>query len=220
MTSRLSLAVLCCLASVSLTASPRLDDERLKNAEQVLTDMAGSVDKGIPQSLLTKSRCVVVIPGVRRAAIGLGGQYGRGYMVCRKAEGWSAPAGVRIEGGSIGFQLGGSETDVILLVMNQRGADRLLSSQFTIGAEAAVAAGPVGRQASAQTDATMMAEMLAWSRSRGIYAGISLQGSTLREDGGENKELYGSELSNRAIVTGDVKAPVAAAGLMKVLAKY
>ncbi len=141
-------------------------------------------------------------------------------MVCRKAEGWSAPAGVRIEGGSIGFQLGGSETDVILLVMNQRGADRLLSSQFTIGAEAAVAAGPVGRQASAQTDATMMAEMLAWSRSRGIYAGISLQGSTLREDGGENKELYGSELSNRAIVTGDVKAPVAAAGLMKVLAKY
>lgn len=207
------------LLSTAVSASAR-DDERLKNAEQVLTEMAGSFDKGIPQSLLAKARCVVIIPGVKRAALGVGGQYGRGYIACRKAGAWSAPGGVRIEGGSIGFQIGGSDTDVILLVMNDRGMDRLLSSQFTIGAEAAVAAGPVGRQASAQTDATMRAEMLAWSQSRGVYAGISLQGSTLRDDDSENRELYGSAMSNRAIVTGDVKAPAAAAALMKVLAKY
>jgi lipid-binding SYLF domain-containing protein len=133
--------------------------------------------------------------------------------------GWSAPGAIRIEGGSIGFQIGGSDTDVILLVLNDRGADRLLSSRFTVGADAAVAAGPVGRQAQAETDATMMAEILAWSRSRGVFAGISLKGSTLREDGGENKDLYGREISNKDIVNGNVTAPPAAAPLMAVLAK-
>jgi lipid-binding SYLF domain-containing protein len=197
------------------------DVERLKNAATVLDEMAGSADKGIPTSLLQKARCVVIIPGVKKGALGIGGQYGRGYFSCRKEEGgWSAPGGIRIEGGSVGLQIGGSDTDVILLVMNPRGVDRLLSSRFTVGADASVAAGPVGRQASAQTDATMMAEMLAWSRSRGIFAGISLQGSTLREDNGENKELYGKELPNREIVTGKTAAPPAAEALLRALGRY
>ena len=170
--------------------------------------MAGAADTGIPTSLIAKARCVVIVPGVKKAALVVGGQYGRGYLACRKdGGGWSAPGGVRIEGGSFGFQIGGSDTDVILLVMNERGVDRLLSSRFTVGADAAVAAGPLGRQASAQTDATMMAEMLAWSRSRGAFAGISLQGSTLRDDAGENKELYGKELPNREIVTDNTAVP-------------
>lgn len=195
------------------------DDERLKTAAIVLQEMAGAADSGIPESLLAKARCVVVVPGVKRAAIGVGGQYGRGYMMCRTDTGWSAPGGVRVEGGSIGLQIGGQDTDVILLVLNERGVDRLLSSRFTLGVDAAVAAGPVGRQATAQTDATMMAEILAWSRNRGVFAGISLHGSTLREDTSENEELYGRAIANREIVKGGVAAPAAAADLMATIAK-
>jgi lipid-binding SYLF domain-containing protein len=199
----------------------RADDERLQTAATVLTEMTSAVDNDIPASLMQKAKCVVVIPGVKKAALGIGGQYGRGYIACRRdvPGGWSAPGAIRIEGGSIGFQIGGSDTDVILLVLNDRGADRLLSSRFTVGADAAFAAGPVGRQASAETDATMMAEILAWSRSRGVFAGISLKGSTLREDGGENKDLYGREISNKDIVDGSTTAPPSAAPLMAVLAK-
>jgi lipid-binding SYLF domain-containing protein len=212
------------------------DDERLKNAALVLEEMAGAADTGIPQALFAKARCVVIVPSVRRLALGVGGQYGRGYIACRQGDPpatvtergetpptpsrWSPPGAIRIEGGSVGLQIGGSETDVILLVMNERGADRLLSSRFTVGAEASVAAGPVGRQAAAQTDATMLAEILAWSRSRGIFAGISLQGSTLREDGDENRELYGRELPNRDIVAGKVEPTPGAKALMTALGKY
>jgi SH3 domain-containing YSC84-like protein 1 len=197
------------------------DADRLKSAEAVLREMADSADTGIMRSLIPKAKCIVVVPGVKKAALGVGGQYGRGYVTCRKEAGaWSAPGAIRIEGGSIGFQIGGSDTDVILLVMNDRGVDRLLSSKFTVGADAAVAAGPLGRQATAQTDATMMAEILAWSRSRGVYAGISLQGATLREDGGENKELYGKELPNREVVRGSTSIPTVAESFIKALSKY
>jgi lipid-binding SYLF domain-containing protein len=198
------------------------DRGRLRETEAVLKEMSESFDTGIPQSLFAKAECVVIIPSVRRAALGFGGQYGRGYMACRRNDRktWSAPAAVRIEGGSVGLQIGGSATDVIMLVMNERGADRLLSSRFTVGADASVAAGPVGRQATAQTDATMMAEILAWSRARGIFAGISLQGSTLRADSSENENLYGREISNREIVTGDLGVPEAAKSLMEALKKY
>ena len=202
-------------------ATTHANNDRLADATVVLTEMAGSFDAGIPKDLLSKAECVVILPGVKKGAIGFGGQYGRGYMACRTKGGWSAPSGMRIEGGSIGFQIGGSSTDVILLVMNTRGADKLLGSKFTVGADAAVAAGPIGRQASAQTDLTMRAEMLAWSRARGVFAGVSLQGSTLRTDGGENEELYGkADMSARSIVRGDVKAPTVASGLMAALAKY
>lgn len=214
----LSLSVLA--ATMAATPVLKADTDRLKDAALVLTEMAGAADTGIPQNLLGKAQCVVIIPGVKKAALGVGGQYGRGYISCRTSSGWSAPGGIRIEGGSVGFQIGGSDTDVILLVLNDRGVDRLLSSKFTVGADAAVAAGPIGRQASAQTDATMMAEILAWSRSRGVFAGISLQGSTLREDSSENKELYGSEISNKDIVKGSHTAPAAAAELMTALGKY
>jgi lipid-binding SYLF domain-containing protein len=220
-----TLASLACAGAlvVGMSVALRADDERLKEAATVLAEMAGAADTGIPTSLLQKAKCVVIIPGVKKAALGVGGQYGRGYLLCRQAatpSGWSAPAGIRIEGGSFGLQIGGSDTDVLLIVQNDRGVDRLLSSKFTLGADAAVAAGPVGRQASAQTDATMMAEILAWSRSRGVFAGISLQGSTLRDDGSENKELYGKELTNREIVKGTTLPPPAAAGLMAAIEKY
>lgn len=202
------------------TSAVRADNERLKESAIVLNEMTAAADSGIPQNLIAKAKCLVVVPGVKRAAIGFGGQYGRGYMSCRKdAGGWSAPAGIRVEGGSVGFQIGGSETDVILLVLNERGVDRLLSNGFTVGADASVAAGPVGRQAAAQTDATMRAEILAWSRARGIFAGVSLQGSTLREDSSENQELYGREIGNREIVTGTIAPPAAAAELMAAIAK-
>ena len=219
---------------VSVTLGARgADDARLKDAELVLTEMAGSFDTGIPRSLLAKARCVVIIPGVKKAALGVGGQYGRGYISCRLdgpssataadpvvPSRWSAPGGIRIEGGSVGLQIGGAETDVILLVMNQRGVDRLLTNNFKVGADAAVAAGPVGREASAQTDITMRAEMLAWSRSRGVFAGLSIQGSTLRDDSGENKELYGREIDNREIVTGKIPAPKASHNLLKALSRF
>lgn len=214
------LAITTLSLSLIVTAGLRAGADRINDAAAVLTEMATSFDSGIPKDLITKAECIVIVPGVKKGAIGFGGQYGRGYMACRQNGGWSAPAGMRIEGGSVGFQIGGSSTDVILLVMNSRGADKLLASKFTVGADAAVAAGPLGRQASAQTDATMHAEMLAWSRSRGVFAGVSLQGSTLRSDNDENKDLYGRGLSARDIVRGTMKAPAMASPLMSVLSKY
>jgi len=210
------------LMLVVMAPALRADNDRLKDAALVLTEMAGAGDTGIPQNLLAKSKCVVVIPAVKKAAFVVGAQYGRGYISCRTTDpaGWSAPGAVRIEGGSVGFQIGGSETDVLMIVMNDRGVERLLSNKFTLGADAGVAAGPVGRQATAQTDATMRAEMLAWSRSRGVFAGVALQGSTLREDDSEIEELYGSKLTNREIVTSRRASPVAAATLMSALSRY
>jgi lipid-binding SYLF domain-containing protein len=207
---------------VLLPVTAWADAGRLKDAELVLADMAGSGDKGIPLDLISQAKCLVVIPGVKKAAIGLGGHYGRGYITCRKSDGktWSAPGGVRVEGGSVGFQIGASETDVILVVRNERGADRLLASKFTVGVDAAVAAGPVGRRASAETDATMRAEILAYSHSRGAFAGIALQGATLRDDADENRALYGSPLTNREIVTGDRPAPTEAQAFMAAVSKY
>ena len=222
MTTRILAFAFAFALALASPAALGANDERLKNAQAVLEEMAEAFDTGIPRSLLQKAECVVIIPSVRRAALGIGGQYGRGYMVCRKDDrtSWSAPAGIRIEGGSVGLQIGGSATDLVMLVMNERGADRLMSSRFTVGGEASVAAGPVGRQATAQTDATMMAEILAWSKSRGVFAGISLQGSTLRTDGGENEELYGRELGTREIIEGDLAVPDAAKGLLSALRQY
>lgn len=195
--------------------------ERLHEAAIVFSEIMSAPDKGIPHDLLDKAHCVVVVPGLKKGAFIVGGKYGKGFITCRREHaGWSAPATVRIEGGSFGFQIGGSETDVVLLVMNDRGADRLLSSQFTLGGEGEVAAGPVGRSATAQTDAKMTAEILSWSRSRGIFAGISLQGATLRQDLDDNASLYGKKLENRDIVRGHVAAPRAASKLLGLLNKY
>ncbi len=194
---------------------------RLHEAGTVLSEIMSAPDKGIPQDLLEKARCVVVVPGLKKAAFVVGGEFGKGFITCRKGHsGWSAPASIRIEGGSFGFQIGGTEIDLVLLVMNERGADRLLSSKFTLGGEGEVAAGPVGRSATAQTDAAMTAEILSWSRSRGIFAGISVQGATLRQDLDDNAALYGKKLENREIVRGNVAPPKAGTRLLKLLNQY
>ena len=187
-------------------------DDRLDASAETLTDMMRAADKGIPQNLIDKARCVVVIPGMKKAGFILGAEEGRGFAVCRRpgGTGWSAPAAMRTEGGSVGFQIGASETDVMLLVMNEGGMRHLLSDKFTVGGDASAAAGPVGREATALTDAMMNAEMLSYSRSRGLFAGISLQGATLRPDGETNRVLYGREATNHEILTGNFKIPAAA----------
>lgn len=187
----------------------RKSDARLANATTAVREIMHSPDRGIPHDLLEKAQCVVVIPDLLKAAFVVGGQYGRGYATCRHNVGWTAPAAVRMEGGSFGFQLGGSSTDLIMLVMNPRGMDRLLGDKFTLGGEASAAAGPVGRETSADTDLAMHAEILTWSRSRGVFAGISLAGATLRPDKSEDRTLYGRDISNREILAGEISAPPA-----------
>jgi lipid-binding SYLF domain-containing protein len=198
------------------------DVERLGRAAEVFQEVMSAPDKGIPQDLLDKSACIVVVPGVKKAAFVIGAKYGRGFFSCRAKSGvgWGAPGAVRVEGGSFGFQIGASETDVIMLVMNQRGADRLLSSKFTLGADASVAAGPVGRTATAETDAYMSAEILTYSRARGLFAGLSLSGATLRQDLDTNQALYGRTLQNKEIVDTGIAPPAAAKDFLAVLNKF
>ncbi len=208
------------LASIALPASD--NTKRLDESATVFSEVMGIAEKAIPQTLLDKSECVVIIPGMKKGAFIFGAKYGRGFVTCRKkgGVGWGAPGGVRVEGGSIGLQIGGSETDVIMLVMNESGARRLVQSKFTIGGDASAAAGPVGRTAMAETDAMFRAEILTWSRARGLFAGISLQGATLRQDLDVNKELYGKSKENKNILFSDLHPPAAAAQLMKLLNKY
>jgi lipid-binding SYLF domain-containing protein len=194
--------------------------DRLDASADVLADMMHAADKGIPQDLMNRAQCVVVVPNMKKAGFIFGAKYGRGWAVCRRrgGSGWSAPAGMRIEGGSFGLQIGGSESDVVVLVNADSGLKHLLEDKFTLGADATVAAGPVGRDASAETDAQLHAEMLSYSRSRGVFAGLALEGATLRPDKEANKELYGREIANREILTGSaVKAPPAAAKLERTL---
>ena len=196
--------------------------ERLQEATGVLNELMAAEDKGIPKDLLEKARCAIIIPGAKKGGFFIGAQYGRGFAICRNQStgGWGAPAAVRMEGGSIGAQIGGAETDIFMLVMNDRGMKNLLESKFTLDASAGVAAGPVGRSTSAQTDAQMRAEILSWSRSRGAFAGATLGGGTLRNDLDENKELYGKALTNQEVISGNVKPPAAASGLIATLNKY
>jgi lipid-binding SYLF domain-containing protein len=210
------------LALVPLLAKDSDSTKRLDQAAVVLNEVMAAPDKGIPEDLLAKAHCIVIVPGVKTAAFVVGAKYGKGYLSCRNkgGVGWSAPGTVRIEGGSFGFQIGASETDLIMLVMNEGGEGKLLSSKFTLGAEGSVAAGPVGRTATAQTDVQMHAEILSWSRSQGLFAGLALEGATLRQDLDDNAELYGKKLENREIVTSGMHAPKAAERLMMQLNKY
>ncbi|HKD10075.1 MAG TPA: lipid-binding SYLF domain-containing protein [Bryobacteraceae bacterium] len=196
-------------------------NDRLDAAADLVSDMMKASDKGVPQDLLNKAHCVILIPGLKKAAFVVGAKYGRGFAMCRKPSGfgWTAPAAVRIEGGSFGLQVGGSEQDVMLLVMNDTGMKHLLTNKFTLGGEATAAAGPVGRDLSAQTDAVMRAEMLSYSRSRGLFAGVSLQGATLRPDDDANRELYAKDMKNREILTGSVTTPAAAGRVESLLNK-
>lgn len=215
------LLLICLTAALLAAAKKNGAVVRLGNAAELLTDMMQASDKGVPQDLLNRSSCVILVPGLKKAGFGIGGKFGRGFVLCRRAggTGWTAPAGIRVEGASIGFQLGASEQDVMLLVMNDSGMKRLLSNKFTVGAEATAAAGPVGRDVSAQTDAVMRAEILSYSRSRGLFAGISLQGATLRPDAEANRELYGKDMENKTILTTGVASPESAAKLQSLLNK-
>lgn len=196
--------------------------ERLTEATTVFSEVMQTPDKGIPQDLLAKAECVIVIPNMKKAAFVVGGEYGKGFATCRDTThaAWGAPAAVQMEGGSIGFQIGGSSTDLILLVMNRKGMDKLTEDKFTLGADASVAAGPVGRTATAQTNARMDAEILSWSRSKGAFAGVSLKGASLRPDKSENRVLYGKDVTNKEILGGTVTAPANLHSLSAALNKY
>src|SRR5215472_80555 len=193
------------------------ESDRLKDAGETLQDIL-KIPDDLPKTLLDKAECVIVFPSVKKFAIGVGGSYGRGAMSCRSGKSftgpWGAPSLYALEGANIGFQLGGQETDFVLLVMNPKGVDSVLKSKVKLGADAAAAAGPKGRDAEAATDALMRAEILSYSRSRGLFAGISLEGSTLRQDGSANRKIYGREISAREIVEGKVRTP--AAGVLMV----
>jgi SH3 domain-containing YSC84-like protein 1 len=210
--SLISIVVLTSIFLPGLLTAKEDASERLGLSADLLSDMMKASDRGVPQDLLNKARCVILVPGLKEAAFVVGAKYGRGFAVCRRANGvgWTAPAAIRIEGGSVGFQIGGSEQDLMLLVMNDNGMKHLLVNKFTVGGEATAAAGPIGRDLSAQTDAVLRAEMLSYSRSRGLFAGISLQGATLRPDGEANRQLYGAETGNQEILTGTIKTPAAA----------
>jgi lipid-binding SYLF domain-containing protein len=197
--------------------------ERLVAAADALKEVMGIPDKSIPQDLLSRAQCIVIVPGLKKGAFIFGAKYGRGFVSCRRSGGvgWSAPGSIRVEGGSVGFQIGGTDTDAFMLVMNKKGMDRLLSTRFTLGADASVAAGPVGRSTQAETDAALTAEILTWSRQKGLFLGVSLSGATLREDSDWNEELYGKKITNRDIVMkGSVAAPKSAGTLMTELNRY
>lgn len=212
------------MIAILTAGSPLLAEsavERIHEATTVFDELMRTPDKGIPQDLLARAHCVVIVPNLKKAAFIVGGQYGSGFAVCRApgGNGWGAPSAVRLEGGSFGFQIGAESTDVIMLIMGRHGMEQLLDDKFTLGGSASVAAGPVGRSTSAKTDAFMRAEILSWSRSQGIFAGISLNGSTLRNDVDENYELYGRRLHNRDILMKNVKPPAGAATLISSLNK-
>ena len=208
-----------------VTSTPARADtaaERLSLSATVLKEVMTTPDKSIPEDLLKSSYCVVIVPHVKNASFGVGGKYGRGFILCRNDNktGWGAPAAIRIEGGSVGFQIGVSESDLVMLVMDKSSIAGLLSSKFTVGGAAEAAAGPVGRSSTAQTDATMRAKILSYSRSRGIFAGVALTGATLRQDLDENKEMYGKPLSNKEIIDTGIAPPASAAELITVLNGY
>jgi lipid-binding SYLF domain-containing protein len=208
------------LAIAPLLAKDSDSVKRLNEAAVVFSEVMATPDKGIPEDLLANARCIVIVPSLKTAAFVVGAKYGKGFVSCRHDGGWSAPGAVRVEGGSVGFQIGGSMTDVIMLVMNEGGENKLLSDKFTLGGEASAAAGPVGRTATAQTDLQMHAEILSWSRSQGLFAGVALEGATLRQDLDDNAEIYGNKLSNREILTTAVATPRSAARLIAELNQH
>jgi lipid-binding SYLF domain-containing protein len=214
--------ILVCMCALP-SAGQKKEHERLDEAASVMNEILG-MPEGIPKDLLNKAECVVVYPSVKKAAFIVGASYGRGVIVCRSGKEfngpWSAPAMFALEGGSFGLQIGGQATDFVLLIMNESGANSVMSSKVKLGADASAAAGPKGRTTSAETDIVMKAEILSYSRAQGMFAGVSLDGSTVRSDDGANKNLYGKDLSSKEIVRdGKVKAPPSARRLLAILAK-
>ncbi len=192
----------------------------ISDSAEVFQDIMSAPDRGVPQDILAKAQCVGIIPSLKKAGFIVGAKYGKGVLVCKTGRGWSAPEIVRIEGGSIGLQIGAGATDVVMVVQNRSGEEKLMQDKFTIGASAQATAGPVGRTAQAETDAQLHAEILAYSRSRGLFAGIDLGGSTLRPDKDDNRALYGREVTPREILTGTVTPPPSANTLYSELNRY
>jgi lipid-binding SYLF domain-containing protein len=203
-------------------ADSALDEHnrRIKESAKVLDEIMNAGDKGIPQDLLEKAQCVGIVPNLKRAGFVIGGQYGKGELTCRVETGWSAPSTIRVEGGSVGFQIGAGETDLIFLVMNRSGIDRLMKDKFTVGVDATVMAGPVGRAADARTDAVMKAEILAYSRAHGVFAGVALEGATLRPDNDDNTKVYGRRVTQEELLTGKVKPTASASELFDELDRW
>jgi SH3 domain-containing YSC84-like protein 1 len=202
-------------------ASDRDDDlGRIQKATQVFQEIMRTPDKGIPRDLLEKAKCVAIIPGEEKAAFIFGGSYGKGLATCRTAHGWSAPMFLAVGGGSVGFQIGGSFTDVVMLFMNDHALQNLLGDKFKIGADVTVAAGPVGRNAAAGTDLKLKAEILSYSRSKGAFAGVSLDGAVVQADHSGDKAIYGSDVARQEILNGKIAVPEPAQRLLEDLAKY
>jgi len=212
-----SLMLLLSLGAGSLAAEGT--QERLSDAAVLLGEIMAAPDRAIPRNLLERAQCIVIVPGMKKAAFLVGGEYGRGFASCRVPGNWSAPAPVRLTGGSFGAQLGADSADIVLLLMNQRGLERLLADKFSIGADLAAAAGPVGRDATADTDIFLKAEILSWSRTRGAFAGVSLNGTVVEPDRAEATRLYGRPWSIREIIRGGVAMPDAAKVLDDELAR-
>jgi SH3 domain-containing YSC84-like protein 1 len=216
--------VVCAVMVAAAVGAASDEEERLQNAGVVMEEVLNIPDN-IPQELLQKAECVIVIPSMMKVALGVGGSYGRGAMVCRSGKNfdgpWGAPALYALEGGSFGLQLGGEATDLVLLVLNNRGMNALFNSKVKLGGDASVAAGPKGRRLSAATDASLRAEILSYSRSRGLFAGVSLEGTTLRTDDDANKQIYGRKVTVRSIVSGsNIEVPVAGRRLVDALRKH
>jgi SH3 domain-containing YSC84-like protein 1 len=208
------------ILATGLWAQEETPDHRMRSAADVLHEMLGAPDRGIPRDLLEKSMCVIVVPGLKKAGFIFGADYGKGYAVCRHAGGWTGPAAITLGGGSFGAQIGVESTDIIMLVMSRHGLEKLASDKFTVGADASVAAGPVGRTTSADTDASLHAEILSWSRAHGVFVGISLDGTVVKKDGGEDRRLYGHEVSEHAVLYGEVPPPPTAGVLTDILSRY
>lgn len=216
----LAIALLFVLGGVAI-ADDRSDDvERVKKAADALSEIMSAPDKGIPEEIITSAKCLAVIPGMKKGALGVGGQYGKGIASCRSGAGWSAPAFFILRGASFGFQIGGQSADIVMVIMNDKGMQNLLSSKFKLGADASVAAGPVGRHADASTDWKMRAEVLTYSRARGVFAGISLNGAGINQDEDDTRAFYGRMVPFKTILTGAIGAPGDAAPWMSALRKY
>jgi len=217
---KLQLMLLVALGPVMTFASENHNAKVIDESANVFNEIMSTPDKGIPNDILNRAQCIGIVPNLKRAGFIVGAKFGRGVLTCRTANGWSAPSMIRVEGGSVGFQIGAGETDLVFVVQNKTGEDKLMRDKFTIGGDASVMAGPVGRTGEAQTDAMMHAEILSYSRARGIFAGISLEGATMRPDRDDNMALYGRAVTQREILTGAVEQPSVAKPLYAALQNY
>jgi SH3 domain-containing YSC84-like protein 1 len=217
----LTLSLLAFVVTQIAVASDREEDvARTQKAAEVFKEIMDTPDRGIPHDLLHKAQCIAIIPGDKKFAFIFGGTYGRGLATCRSSRGWSAPIFIAIDGGSVGYQIGGSSTDLVLLFMNQHALQSLLSDKFKLGADASVAAGPVGRSAAAATDLKLDAEILSYSRSKGLFAGVSLDGAVVQADKSGDRALYGADVNRHEILNGTVPMPASARNLMRELHAY